>query len=79
MLDKIFSWTRIVGSTYGPQLSSLLADGASDGRALHLTLGVDDLQSRISLCHNIGLANGFEWRSQPHSEAKDHHSIAYSG
>lgn len=33
-----------VGSDTGPQLSSLLTDGASDGRALHLTLGVDDLQ-----------------------------------
>jgi len=29
--------------TYGPQLSSLLTDGAGNGGALHLTLGVDDL------------------------------------
>ena len=28
--------------TYRPQLSGLLCDGSSDGRALHLTLGVDD-------------------------------------
>jgi hypothetical protein len=33
--------TRVAGNT-GPELSSLLADGAGDGRALHLTLGVDD-------------------------------------
>lgn len=38
------------GSTYGPQLSGLLADGTGDGGALHLTLGVDDLEySRVSL------------------------------
>lgn len=29
--------------TYRPELSGLLADWASDGRSLHLTLGVDDL------------------------------------
>lgn len=34
-------------SAYRPQLSGLLADGASDGRALHLALGVDNL-SRVS-------------------------------
>lgn len=28
--------------TYRPELSSLLSDGAGDGRTLHLTLGVDD-------------------------------------
>jgi hypothetical protein len=33
------------GNTYRPELSSLLSDGASDGRALHLTLGVDDLRT----------------------------------
>jgi hypothetical protein len=33
---------HVTGATYGPQLSSLLADGASDGRSLHLTLGVDN-------------------------------------
>lgn len=32
------------GGTYGPQLSGFLADGAGDGGALHLTLGVDDLR-----------------------------------
>jgi hypothetical protein len=32
------------GNTYRPELSSLLTDGASDGRTLHLTLGVDDLR-----------------------------------
>lgn len=42
---RICGFSKRKGSTYGPQLSSLLADGASDGRALHLTLGVDDLQS----------------------------------
>jgi len=31
--------------TYGPKLSGLLTDGASDGRTLHLTLGVDDLRT----------------------------------
>lgn len=31
------------GCAYGPELSSLLSDGASDGGTLHLTLGVDDL------------------------------------
>jgi len=40
--------TRVAGNT-GPELSSLLADGASDGRALHLTLGVDDLESGWSV------------------------------
>lgn len=40
--DNLHDDTR-VGSDTGPQLSSLLADGAGDGRALHLTLGVDDL------------------------------------
>lgn len=29
--------------TYRPQLGGFLADRASDGRALHFTLGVDDL------------------------------------
>jgi hypothetical protein len=29
-------------ATYRPQLGGLLCDGTSDGRALHLTLGVDD-------------------------------------
>lgn len=32
-----------VGGDTGPKLSSLLTDGAGDGGALHLTLGVDDL------------------------------------
>jgi hypothetical protein len=31
--------------TYRPKLSGLLTDGASDGRALHLTLGVDNLRT----------------------------------
>jgi hypothetical protein len=26
----------------GPEISALLGDGASDGRSLHLSLGVDD-------------------------------------
>jgi hypothetical protein len=33
--------TGVAGNT-GPQLSSLLTDGAGNGGALHLTLGVDD-------------------------------------
>ena len=41
-------WRRVrwMGNTYGPQLSSLLSNGASDGGTLHLTLGVDDLYRR---------------------------------
>jgi hypothetical protein len=39
--------TRVAGNT-GPELSSLLADGAGDGRALHLTLGVDDLRGLLA-------------------------------
>lgn len=35
--------TRVAGNT-GPELGSLLADGTGDGRALHLALGVDNLQ-----------------------------------
>ena len=34
---------RDSGATYRPELSGLLSDRASDGRALHFTLGVDDL------------------------------------
>jgi hypothetical protein len=30
------------GGNTGPEIGGLLGDGASDGRALHLTLGVDD-------------------------------------
>jgi len=30
------------GGDTGPQISALLTDGAGNGRALHLTLGVDD-------------------------------------
>lgn len=37
-------------ATHGPQLSSLLSDGASDGGSLHLTLGVDDLKFLVSSC-----------------------------
>ena len=33
-----------VGGDTGPELSSLLTDGAGDGGSLHLTLGVDDLE-----------------------------------
>lgn len=33
--------TRVAGNT-GPQLGSLLTDGAGNGGALHLTLGVDN-------------------------------------
>jgi len=39
--DSLHDDTGVGGDT-GPQLSSLLGDGASDGRSLHLTLGVDD-------------------------------------
>lgn len=38
-----------VGGNTGPQLSSLLSDGAGDGRALHLTLGVDNLWCCVSM------------------------------
>jgi len=38
--------TGVAGNT-GPQLGSLLADGTSDSGALHLTLGVDDLQMPV--------------------------------
>ena len=31
-----------VGGDSGPELSALLGDGAGDGGALHLALGVDD-------------------------------------
>lgn len=43
-------------STYGPKLSSLLGDGASNGGALHLTLGVDNLREAISILSAIVLA-----------------------
>ena len=33
-------------ATYRPELRSLLRDRASDGRALHLTLGVDNLHAQ---------------------------------
>lgn len=36
-----------VGSNTGPELSSLLTDGAGDGGSLHLTLGVDDHTSIV--------------------------------
>lgn len=39
--------TRVGGNT-GPQLSGLLTDGAGNGGALHLTLGVDDLKPQSS-------------------------------
>lgn len=37
-------------------------------------LGLTICKVKISQCHSIELANGFEWRFQPHSEAKDHRS-----
>jgi hypothetical protein len=40
--DPLHDDTGVAGNT-GPELSSLLTDRASDGGALHLTLGVDDL------------------------------------
>lgn len=46
--------------TYGPELSSLLTDGTSDGGSLHLTLGVDDLfkYQRVFLFYRQDEANG---------------------
>lgn len=34
--------------TYWPELSSLLSDGSSDSRSLHLSLGVDNLRYAVS-------------------------------
>lgn len=50
---EVSSWLRQKGRgigsvTHRPQLSGLLADRSGDGRALHLTLGVDDLQRIVS-------------------------------
>lgn len=57
MVSLIFGWfysvslslhddTGVGGDT-GPELSSLLTDGTGDGGSLHLTLGVDDLQTEL--------------------------------
>lgn len=40
-INPLHDNTGVAGNT-GPELGSLLTDGAGDGRALHLTLGVDD-------------------------------------
>lgn len=45
-LENLDDGTGAGGNT-GPQISALLSDGASDGRSLHLTLGVDNDTSVI--------------------------------
>ena len=47
LVHPLHNDTRVAGNTR-PEFSGLLADWPSDGGALHLTLGVDDLCNRTS-------------------------------
>lgn len=68
---RVSSVAQVCGEwfvTYGPQLSSLLTNGASDGRALHLTLGVDDLRDRpVSECSSTVDASAVQRLAGPGS------------